>query len=213
MRSPSLNAVSVSKAVLLAAPLLASPALADDAAEALPAHERERQGAVLLEVSPPALDASMYGIRLDIAPSREGPFSFGLMGRAGQWGNSLGARTRFDGVGGSEIKLNYAVGADARYMLGSFANGTLRPFVGLTAGFEEFVTRSGNGPSEAATTAAFLEPAAGLMWRPGAGRVGLSARVGPGFTFTDVRDLKVRAGDLRLKPVYPTASLALLAVL
>ncbi|WP_223754044.1 hypothetical protein [Myxococcus sp. RHSTA-1-4] len=192
---------------------MASPALADEAAGPVPPQERERRGAVLLEVSPPALDASMYGVRLDIAPSMEGPFSFGLMGRAGQWGNSLGAKTRFEGVGGSEIKLNYAVGADARYTLGSFANGTLRPFVGLTAGFEEFVTRSGKGPSEAATTAAFLEPAAGLMWRPGAGRVGLSARVGPGFTFTDVRNLEVQAGDLRLKPVYPTASLGLLVVL
>ncbi|NMO16853.1 hypothetical protein HPC49_33060 [Pyxidicoccus fallax] len=213
MRVPSLNAVNVSKAVLLAVPLMAAPALADEAVGPIPGHERERQSAVLLELSPPALDASMYGIRLDIAPSMEGPFSFGLMGRAGQWGNSLGAKTRFDGIGATEIKLNYAVGADARYTLGSFANGTLKPFVGLTAGFEEFVSRSGNGPSEAATTAAFLEPTAGVMWRPGAGRVGLSARVGPGFTFTDTRDLQVQAGDLRLKPVYPTASLGLLVVL
>ncbi|MFP2906305.1 hypothetical protein ACLESD_14820 [Pyxidicoccus sp. 3LFB2] len=51
------------------------------------------------------------------------------------------------------------------------------------------------------------------MWRSGDGRVGLSARVGPGFTFTDVRDLEVRTGALRLKPVYPTASLSLLVVL
>ncbi|MFP2933988.1 hypothetical protein ACLESO_54465 [Pyxidicoccus sp. 3LG] len=213
MRVPSLNAVNVSKAVLLVVPLLASPVLADEAGEQVPARERERRGAVLLEVMPPALDGSMYGIRLDIAPSMEGPLSFGLMGRAGQWGNSLGAKTRFDGIGPSEVKLNYAVGVDGRYTLGSFANGTLRPFVGLTAGFEEFVSRSGKGPSESATTTAFLEPAAGLMWRPGAGRVGLSARVGPGFTFTDVRDLEVQAGDLRLRQVYPTASLGLLVVL
>jgi hypothetical protein len=214
MRVPFLNAVTVSKAVLVAVPLLAAPALADDSAgEFVPGHERERQSALLMEVSPPALDASMYGIRLDIAPSMDGPFSFGLMGRAGQWGNSIGAKARFDGIGATEVKLNYAVGADARYTLGSFANGTLRPFVGVTAGFEEFVSRTGNGPSEAATTAAFLEPAAGIMWRPGAGRVGLSARVGPGFTFTDTRDLQLRAGELRLKPVYPTASLGLLVVL
>ncbi|WP_164016717.1 hypothetical protein [Pyxidicoccus trucidator] len=213
MRVSSLNAVNVSKAVLMVVPLLAAPVLADDAGEQIPASERERRAALLMEVSPPALDGSMYGIRLDIAPSMEGPFSFGLMGRAGQWGNSLGAKTRFDGVGLTEVKLNYAVGVDTRYTLGSFANGTLRPFVGLTVGVEEFVSRTGDGPSEAATTAAFVEPAAGLMWRPGAGRVGLSARVGPGFTFTDVRDLELRAGDLRLKPVYPTASLGLLVVL
>lgn len=211
MRVSSLKAVS--KAVLMAVPLLAAPALADDNGEQIPPRERERQGAVLLEVSPPALDGSMYGVRLDIAPSMTGPFSFGLIGRAGQWGNSLGSKSRFDGVGTSEVKLNYGVGVDSRYTLGGFANNTLKPFVGLTLGMEEFVGRSGHGPSESATTTAFLEPAAGMMWQPGNGRIGLSARVGPGFTFTDVRELSVRSGNLELRKVYPSASLALLVVL
>lgn len=213
MRVSSLNAVNVSKAVLMMVPLLAAPALADDSGEQLPARERERRSAMLVEVTPPALDGSMYGVRMDIAPSMTGPFSFGLMGRAGQWGNSLGTKARFDGVGASEVKLNYAVGVDGRYTLGAFAHGTLKPFVGLTVGMEEFVARSGKGPSESATTTAFLEPAAGMMWQPGSGRIGLSARVGPGFTFTDVRELDVRAGDLKLRQVYPTASLGLLVVL
>ncbi|WP_241759468.1 hypothetical protein [Pyxidicoccus parkwayensis] len=197
----------------MAVPLLAAPALADDNGEQIPPRERERRGAVLLEVTPPALDGSMYGVRLDIAPSMTGPFSFGLMGRAGQWGNSIGTKTRFSGVGASEVKLNYAVGVDGRYTVASFANDTLKPFVGLTLGMEEFVGRSGKGPSENATTTAFLEPAAGMMWQPGNGRIGLSARVGPGFTFTDVRTLDVRAGNLELRKVYPTASLGLLVVL
>ncbi|WP_163997378.1 hypothetical protein [Pyxidicoccus caerfyrddinensis] len=213
MSVSSLNVVKVSKAVLMMVPLLAAPAFADDSGEQIPGRERERRGAVLLEVSPPALDGSMYGVRLDIAPSMSGPFSFGLMGRAGQWGNSLGTKTRFDGVGASEVKLNYAVGMDGRYTVGAFANGTLKPFVGLTLGMEEFVGRSGKGPSESATTTAFVEPAAGMMWQPGSGRIGLSARVGPGFTFTDVRELDVRSGNLELRKVYPTASLGLLVVL
>lgn len=214
MRIPSQSAVS--KAVLLAAPLLASPALADDAAEPIP-HQREweQRSVMLLEVQPPALDASMYGIRLDIAPSLAGPFSFGLTGRAGQWGNTVGTRLRFEGPSGYEVKLNYAIGVDGRYMPFSLANGTLRPFLGLTAGFEEFVGRTGKGPSESVTTVSFVEPSLGLMWRPGAGRMGLSARVGPGFTFADSheRALELDAGLLKLRPVYPTASLNLLFVL
>ncbi|WP_342381495.1 hypothetical protein NVS55_17835 [Myxococcus stipitatus] len=202
------------KGVLAAAVLAGVPALADDAAgERIPPQERERRGAVLLEISPPALDASMYGIRLDISPTFDGPFSFGLMARAGQWGNSVGVRTRFEGADLGEAKLNYAVGADARYTVTTLFHGTLRPFVGLTAGFEEFVARSDQGPYQGASTAAFLEPAVGVMFRPGAGRVGLTARGGPGFTFTDVRHLKVTGGEMTLRQVYPTASLALLVVL
>ncbi|WP_141331598.1 MULTISPECIES: hypothetical protein [Myxococcus] len=199
--------------VLAAAVLMGAPALADDAGELIPSRERERRGSVLLELQPPALDASMYGVRLDISPRFEGPFSFGLMARAGQWGNAVGVRTRFEGAELGEVKLNYAVGADARYTVTTFANGALRPFVGLTAGFEEFVARTGKGPSQSASTAAFVEPAVGLMWRPGAGRLGLTARGGPGFTFTDVRTLRISNGELKLRQVYPTASLGLLVVL
>lgn len=201
------------KMVLASVALLGAPALADDAGERIPAQERERRGAVLLEIQPPALDASMYGLRLDISPSFDGPFSFGLMTRAGQWGNTVGVRTRFDGAELGEVKLNYAVGADARYTVVKLANGTLRPFVGLTAGFEDFVARTGKGPSQGASTTAFLEPAVGVMWRPGSGRLGLTARGGPGFTFTDTRELRVTGGALTLRQVYPTASLGLLVVL
>ncbi|MCP3062551.1 hypothetical protein LXT21_27570 [Myxococcus sp. K38C18041901] len=199
--------------VLAAAVLAGAPAWADDAGELIPSRERERRGSVLLELQPPALDASMYGVRLDISPKFDGRFSFGLMTRAGQWGNAVGVRTRFEGAELGEVKLNYAVGADARYTVTTFANGTLRPFVGLTAGFEEFVARAGKGPSQSASTAAFVEPAVGLMWRPGAGRLGLTARGGPGFTFTDVRTLRISNGELKLRQVYPTASLGLLVVL
>ncbi|MCE9672451.1 hypothetical protein LY474_32055 [Myxococcus stipitatus] len=209
----SIRSKSVAKVLLAVLPLAGAPALADDAAEQVPPHERERRGSVLVELQPPALDASMYGVRLDISPTYDGPVSFGLVGRGGQWGNSVGVRTRFEGAELGEVKLNYAVGADARYTLVTLFNGTLRSFVGVTAGFEEFVARAGKGSLQNASTAAFLEPAVGVTWRPGAGRLGLVARGGPGFTFTDVRELRISTGELKLRQVYPTASLGLLVVL
>jgi hypothetical protein len=207
---------SMQAAVAVGAVVLAVPALAQDVGLASTGQEQQRRGAFLLEVTPPALDGSLYGVRAEVMPSKDSRLAFGLLGRAGSWSQSLRAKARFSGVGGGDVKLNFGVGADTRYTLAFLADGTVRPFVGLSAGLEEFVARpvgAGMADRKDYTTSAFVEPTLGVMWRPGSGRVGLSARAGPGFTFTDVRELQVGSGSLGLRTVYPTASLGLLVAL
>ncbi|NBD08065.1 hypothetical protein [Corallococcus silvisoli] len=203
------------KPVAVVAALAAVPAVAQDVGVSSTGQEQQRRGAFLLELQPPALDGSLYGVRAEVAPSRDSRLAFGLMGRAGGWNRSLGAKARFSGVGAGDVKLNFGVGMDSRYTLAFLADGTVRPFVGMSVGLEEFVARPTAGVPDRKdyTTTAFLEPTLGVMWRPGAGRVGLSARAGPGFTFTDVRELQVGSSTLGLRTVYPTASLGLLVVL
>lgn len=203
------------KPVAVGAALVAVPAMAQDVGVSSTGQEQQRRGAFLLELQPPALDGSLYGVRAEVAPSRDSRLAFGLMGRAGGWNRSLGAKARFSGVGAGDVKLNFGVGVDSRYTLAFLADGTVRPFVGMSVGLEEFVARpiAGMPDRKDYTTTAFLEPTLGVMWRPGAGRVGLSARAGPGFTFTDVRELQVGSSTLGLRTVYPTASLGLLVVL
>lgn len=203
------------KPVAVVAALAAVPAMAQDVGVSSTGQELQRRGAFLLELQPPALDGSLYGVRAEVAPSRDSRLAFGLMGRAGGWNRSLGAKARFSGVGAGDVKLNFGVGMDSRYTLAFLADGTVRPFVGMSVGLEEFVARPTAGMPDRKdyTTTAFLEPTLGVMWRPGAGRVGLSARAGPGFTFTDVRELQVGSSTLGLRTVYPTASLGLLVVL
>ncbi|TSC34036.1 hypothetical protein [Corallococcus sp. Z5C101001] len=203
------------KPVAVVAALAAVPAVAQDVGVSSTGQEQQRRGAFLLELLPPALDGSLYGVRAEVAPSRDSRLAFGLMGRAGGWNRSLGAKARFSGVGAGDVKLNFGVGMDSRYTLAFLADGTVRPFVGMSVGLEEFVARPTAGMPDRKdyTTTAFLEPTLGVMWRPGTGRVGLSARAGPGFTFTDVRELQVGSSTLGLRTVYPTASLGLLVVL
>ncbi|RKG97876.1 hypothetical protein D7V97_33785 [Corallococcus sp. CA053C] len=205
----------VKAAVAVGVSLLSVPALAQDVGRTSTGQEQQRRGAFLLELTPPALDGSLYGIRAEVSPSRDSRLAFGLLGRAGSWNRSLGAKARFTGVQGGDVKLNFGVGVDGRYTLAFLADGTVRPFLGLAVGMEEFVARAtvASPVTKDYTTTAFVEPTLGLMWRPGSGRVGLSARAGPGFTFTDVRELQVGTGNLGLRTVYPTASLGLLVVL
>ncbi|MBU8896047.1 hypothetical protein DRW03_05465 [Corallococcus sp. H22C18031201] len=211
MRTDSVKRAQWAKWVWVAASLAAVPAWADDAGMGM---ERPLPGALLVEVQPPALDDSLVGIRLELAPSREAPWAFGLVARTGGW-SQFGAKARFIGTNSGDVKLNYALGAEGRYTLASFADGALQPFVGLTLGAEEFHARANANDLGSYTTALFAEPAVGAMWRPGAGRLGLSARVGPGFATTDVRELEVGngSGTLKLRSVYPSASLSLLVVL
>ncbi|MBZ4376584.1 hypothetical protein [Corallococcus sp. AS-1-6] len=216
MRVESKRSMQWVKAVAVGAALVAVPAMAQDMASSSTGQEQQRRGAFLLELQPPALDGSLYGLRAEVAPSRDSRLAFGILGRAGGWNRSLGAKARFSNVGGSDVKLNFGVGVDSRYTLAFLADGTVRPFVGMTLGLEEFVARPGGAAMpdrKDYTTTAFLEPTLGVMWRPGSGRVGLSARAGPGFTFTDVRELQVGNSNLGLRTVYPTASLGLLVVL
>ncbi|RKH07138.1 hypothetical protein D7X74_33205 [Corallococcus sp. CA047B] len=205
----------VKAAVAVGVSLLSVPALAQDVGRSSTGQEQQRRGAFLLELQPPALDGSLYGVRAEVAASKDARLAFGLMGRAGGWSRSLGAKARFTGVQGGDVKLNFGVGVDGRYTLAFLADGTVRPFLGMAVGYEEFIARAtvASPDTKEYTTTAFLEPTLGVMWRPGSGRVGLSARAGPGFTFTDVRTLQVSTGNLGLRTVYPTASLGLLVVL
>lgn len=193
------------KAVLTVVAFLASPVLAQEA---------RPSGSLLVELQPPALDASLYGLRLEITPSPEVPFSFGLVQRGGGWGRAFGAKARFDGTSAGEVKLNFGVGGTARYAPFSFAGGALRPFLGMTVGLEEFAFRTGPDSFERSSSLVyFFEPAVGVMYRPGAGRVGLTARVGPGFASSQEPEPAVGSGHLSLRSVYPAASVGLLFVL
>lgn len=202
------------KSVLMGVSLLALPVWADDVGALRASREKTLPGALLLEVQPPALDGSHFAGRIEIAPTEDVPFAFGLVARASGWNHSFGASTRFEGADAGEVKLNYAVGVEGRLRLASFAGGAVSPFLGVTAGIEDFVVRSGAAfPERLYSTGLFVEPAVGVLYRPGAGAFGVEARVGPGFNFTDVREFQTRDGELRLRPVYPTASVGLLVVL
>ncbi|MFB1481216.1 hypothetical protein [Corallococcus sp. RDP092CA] len=216
MRVESKRSMQWVKAAAVGAAVVSAPAMAQDVGYSSTGQEQQRRGAFLLELQPPALDGSLYGVRAEVAPSKDSRLAFGLLGRAGGWSRSLGAKARFSNVGGHDVKLNFGVGVDGRYTLAFLADGTVRPFVGVALGLEEFVARRSGAAApdlKDYTTTAFLEPTLGVMWRPGSGRVGLSARAGPGFTFTDVRELQVGSSNLGLRTVYPTASLGLLVVL
>jgi hypothetical protein len=214
MRVLSMNRVKGLRVVLMMVPFLAAPAWAGELSAPPTLQASASRGTLLLEVQPPALDGSLYGIRLEVASSPEVPWALGLVTRHGRWTHTLGAQARFSGTDAGDVRLNFAWGAEGRYTLASFAQGTLRPFVGVTAGIEEFSVRpmAGGGVKDH-TTAFFVEPTLGILWRPGAGWFGLAARVGPGFTSTDARDLTIETGTLRLRPVYPVSSVSLVAIL
>lgn len=213
MRSLFTNRMQGLKAIAMMGALLGAPAWADDAAAVPNADESRGRGALMVELQPPALDASLYGLRVAVAPSPDSHWAFALVRRSGDWNTPLGMRSRFAGTDAGDAKLNFAWGMEGRYTLASFAGGALRPFVGATAGVEEFRVRAREG-SQALDffTGFFLEPELGVMYRPGAGRVGLTARVGPGFSSTQVPEHVFGAGTLRLRSVYPAASLGLLFV-
>jgi hypothetical protein len=214
MRSLTMDRMQGLKAVLMMGALLGAPAWADDAAAVPSADESRGRGTLMVELQPPSLDASLYGLRIAFAPTADSPFAFALVRRAGDWNTSLGMRSRFSGTDAGDAKLNFAWGMEGRYALASFADGALRPFVGATVGVEEFRVRGREGANELDFfTGFFLEPELGVMYRPGAGRVGLTARVGPGFSSTEVPEHVFGAGTLRLRSVYPAASLGLLFVL
>ncbi|HET9451041.1 MAG TPA: hypothetical protein VFO83_09180 [Aggregicoccus sp.] len=168
--------------------------------------QQPASGALVLEAQPPALDGSYGGFRLLISPSPELPWAVGLMARAGGWNSALGAKLRFEGAEGAEVRLTRAIGLEGRYRLATLGGG-LRPFLGLTVGFEEFALRPAAGSASSDESDAFVEPALGLAWQPSGGRLGLVARAGPGFNFKDQRLSAVGGAQLRLRPVYPAASL------
>ena len=192
-----------SRAVAALAPLLVTaPALAQS--RELP--PQPRTGALVLEAQAPGLDGSYAGFRLLLTPSPEQPWAFGLVGRAGGWNSSAGAKLRFEGAQGQEVRLTRALGLEGRYRLATLG-GNLRPFLGLTVGFEEFAVRAQGSTNSHDVSDGFVEPALGLAWQPSGGRLGLVARAGPGFNLTDSRSPGVENEALRLRPVYPAASL------
>lgn len=197
--------MSLRSAAVLAPLLLAAPALAQS--RTVPAQDARgaSAGALLLEAHAPALDGSYGGFRLLVSPSPELPWSVGLMARAGGWNSAVSAKLRFEGVSDSEVRLTRAIGVEGRYRLATLG-GSVRPFLGLTVGFEEFALRAQGAASSTDESDGFVEPALGVTWQPSGGRLGLVARAGPGFNFTDNRERSVGSGALRLRPVYPAAS-------
>jgi hypothetical protein len=195
------------RSVALAASLLfAAPALAQSHRTASPpAADGASRGALVLEAQPPALDGSYGGFRLLVSPSPELPWAVGLMARAGGWNDAVSAKLRFEGVGGNEVRLTRAIGVEGRYRLANLGGG-VRPFLGLTVGFEEFAVRARGAASHTDQADGFVEPALGLTWQPGGQRFGLVARAGPGFNITDRREHSVSGAPLRLRPVYPAGS-------
>src|SRR4051812_32231366 len=183
MSITTMSRSQVSKAVLTMVALLSTPVWADQAS-LLSAPEPQRpQPSFLLEVQPPALDGSVYGLRAEITPLQELPLTLGVLRRVGSWSGALGTQARFSGTDVGTAKLDFAVGVEGRYALASFADGALSPFLGVTTGLEQFEVRSKlDSHGRSYSTGFFLEPAVGVTYRPGAGHFGLLARVGPGFT-------------------------------
>ncbi len=211
MSIPMMSRSQGLRVVLTLVSLLSTPVWADQASLLSAPEPRRPRSAFMVEVQPPALDGSVYGLRAEITPSPELPFTFGVLRRVGSWSGMLGTQARFSGTDVGAAKLDFAVGVEGRYALATFADGALSPFLGVTTGLEQFEVRSkldSNGRSY--STGFFLEPEVGVTYRPGAGHFGLLARVGPGFSSSNAPEHSFGGGTLRLRSIYPAASLGLL---
>lgn len=205
MRTPRSSWSLLSLSLLAAAP----PVAAQDSRSPPPPVQRERASALQLEALGPGLDGSHAGVRLLLLPTRTSPLALGVMARTSGWnsGPSSDLRLRTPGQD-PDVKENFGIGVEGRYAVASLSRGAFEPFVALSVGVEEFSARA-EGALERRDANIFLEPAAGLLWRPHARRMGLTLRAGPGVTLADDRTRAVGGTQLELRRVYPAVSLGI----
>ena len=190
--------------------LAAAPALADqdDRSSPPPPVARERASALQVEALGPGLDGSHAGVRLLLRPTRTTPLALGVVARASTWSSGFSSDLRMRGVGpGTDVKESFGLAAEGRYALASLARGAFEPFLALAVGVEEFSLRPEGVTFVRRDGNLFLEPAAGLTWRPHARRLGLTLRAGPGVTLADVRTRTNGSSQVELRRVYPAVSL------